>query len=195
MSQRRFDLEFSVKSTRAASRPARSDLMISLDRFRRAGVKVRPSSGRYNNWGGMVTEQDLRGLDMEIKGEELVHKSGACSLLFNQVQVMSTGVVNGCACRDAEATLQIGDLRQQPLGEILSTRNDAYMQLIEAQQRGEFRPVCRSCDFYKSIYKPAVGRRRRMTGSIAAFKAELSARAPPLREEEDVQGSGHADSG
>ena len=146
---------------RGVPRSAKSELMTSLARFRRAGVKVRPSSGLYNNWGGMVTEQDLRGLDMAIKGEDGVHKSGACSLLFNQVQVMSTGVVNGCACRDAEGTLQIGDLRQQPLAEILSTRNDAYIQLIEEQQRGDFRPVCRSCDFYKSIYKPAIGRRRR----------------------------------
>lgn len=176
MAERRFGLEFSVKSTRGAARKARSDLMTSLDRFRRAGIKVRPSSGLYNNWGGMVTQQDLRGLDMEIKGAELVHKAGACTLLFNQVQVMATGVVNGCACRDAEASLAIGDLNDQPLAEILSPRNEAYMNLIAEQQRGEFRPVCQSCDFYKSIYRPVTGRRRR-GGSIADFKAELDARA------------------
>jgi hypothetical protein len=114
--------------------------------------------------------------------------------LFNQVQVMSTGVVNGCACRDAEATLQIGDLRQQPLAEILSTRNDAYMQLIEEQQRGDFRPVCLSCDFYKSIYKPAIGRRRRATGSLADFKAELSSRAGTVREDKaEVESSPQPD--
>jgi len=176
MGEKRFGLEFSIKSTRAASR-ATSDLMTSLQRFKRAGVKVRPASALYNNWGGMVGKQDLRGLDMEIKGEEAVYKMGACTLLFEQVQIMATGIVNGCACRDAEATLRIGDLHQQPLREILSAQNAAYMTLIDEQQRGEFRPVCRSCDFYKSIYKPVTGRKRRESRSIDEFKAELEARA------------------
>ncbi|NVN88266.1 MAG: radical SAM/SPASM domain-containing protein [Rhodopseudomonas sp.] len=177
MGEKRFGLEFSIKSTRAASRHAKSELMTSLNRFKRAGVKVRPASALYNNWGGMVTKQDLRGLDMEIKGEEAVYKMGACTLLFEQVQIMATGIVNGCACRDAEATLRIGDLHQQPLREILSAQNQAYMTLIDEQQRGEFRPVCRSCDFYKSIYKPVTGRKLRESRSIDEFKAELDARA------------------
>ncbi|KIZ41092.1 radical SAM/SPASM domain-containing protein, partial [Rhodopseudomonas palustris] len=177
MSEKRFALEFSIKSTRAASRDPTTDLMASLARFRRAGIKIRPASALYNNWGGMVTPQDLRGLDMELKGAEAVYKAGACTLLFDQVQVMATGIVNGCACRDAEATLRIGDLQQQTLRDILSTRNDTYMALIDEQQRGEFRPVCRSCDFYKSIYKPVVGRRRRERGSLGHFKAALDGRA------------------
>ena len=49
------------------------------------------------------------------------------------------------------------------------------MQLIEEQQRGEFRPVCRSCDFYKSIYhKRAEYRFGRMAvQSVAEFKTRL----------------------
>jgi hypothetical protein len=73
-------------------------------------------------------------------------------MLFTTVQVLATGIVNGCACRDVEATLQIGDIKTTPLRDIISGGNPAYRQLIEEQQRGEFRPVCRSCDFYKSIY-------------------------------------------
>ena len=65
---------------------------------------------------------------------------------------MATGIVNGCACRDVDVTLRIGDLNETPLAEILSLENEAYMELIEEQQAGNFRPICESCDFYKSIY-------------------------------------------
>jgi hypothetical protein len=73
--------------------------------------------------------------------------------LFTSVQVMATGIVNGCACRDADATLRLGDLHQTPLRDIISNRNPAYMALIDEQERGEFRPICQSCDFYASIYR------------------------------------------
>ena len=73
--------------------------------------------------------------------------------MFTDVQVMATGIVNACACRDVDATLRIGDLKEQPLKEILSSRNPTYTGLIREQQEGRFRPICRSCDYYKSIYR------------------------------------------
>jgi hypothetical protein len=185
LNDKSFAVEISVKSTRGGPRK-RTDLTASLDRFARAGVDVRKSTALYNNWGGMVTREDLGGLDMELKGEEAVYKHGACRRLFDQIQVMATGIVNGCACRDAEATLRIGSLHEAPLREILSPHNAAYMQLIEEQQRGEFRPVCRSCDFYKSIYKPVIGRKRADFYSIDDFKQHLDGRAALKRDMSSV---------
>lgn len=152
LERKAFDLEIGFRCTRSTPRKAASELMELLDRFSAAGVAVRRSSGRYNNWGGSITQEDVRGLAIDIKGAEGMYKRGACALLFTTVQIMATGVVNGCACRDAEATLRIGDMREKPLREIISPRNPIYMGLIEEQQRGQFRPVCQSCDFYKSIY-------------------------------------------
>jgi hypothetical protein len=92
MDRRAFGLEFSVKSIRSAPRAPVSEVLKALDRFRRAGIRVRTSTGLYNNWGGAVTKDDLRGLDMDIKGEELVYKKGACERLFNTVQIMATSM-------------------------------------------------------------------------------------------------------
>jgi hypothetical protein len=78
--------------------------------------------------------------------------------------------------------LRIGSLHETPLKQILSPHNEAYMKLIEEQQRGEFRPVCRSCDFYKSVYKPVVGRRRADFHSIDEFKQHLDGRATLKRD-------------
>jgi hypothetical protein len=49
------------------------------------------------------------------------------------------------------------------------------MQLIEEQQRGEFRPVCQSCDYYKSIYHKRSVHRKDGTElqSIQQFKESM----------------------
>lgn len=144
-------LEIGLRTTKHVPRGAPSDLLKLLRRFKRAGIRVR-TSRVYDNWGGYITQEDVQGLGIDIGAPDSVYKKGACSLLFTYVQVMATGIVNGCACRDVDATLRIGDLHEAPLKTILSTENPAYMELIREQQSGHFRPVCRSCDFYKSIY-------------------------------------------
>lgn len=170
-------IEVAVRSTRDAPRLATSDLARLVKRFKRAGVKVR-GSNVYNNWGGYITQEDVRGLAIDVTSTEAMHKNGACVKLFTSVQVMATGIVNGCACRDVDATLRIGDINKTPLRDIISTRNPAYMELIEEQQRGEFRAVCRSCDFYKSIYhmRAEYLRNRMATQSLDEFKTRLDQR-------------------
>jgi Iron-sulfur cluster-binding domain len=178
LGERKFELELGLRSTRAMPRRASGPLLELIDRFERAGVAVRRSR-RYNNWGGLITAADVEGLGIDIKGAESVYKNGACVLLFTSIQIMATGIVNGCACRDANATLRIGDLNTTPLRDIISTRNAAYMGLIEEQQCGDFRPICRSCDFYKSIYHKRAKDRRSGTAlrSLAEFNTRLDAAA------------------
>jgi hypothetical protein len=133
--------------------------------------------GVYNNWGGYISEKDVEGLDMHINSTETTFKYGACEKLFN-VQVTATGIVNACACRDVDTTLRIGDVRTTPLADIISPDNPEYMSIIEEQQRGEFRPICRSCDFYKSIYHHRSHYRRDgiATMTLEEFKKQIDAR-------------------
>jgi len=108
-----------------------------------------------------------------------IYKNGACSLLFTGVQIMATGLVHACACVDVNASLTIGDLNERPLSEILSSRNPLYMGLIEEQQNGLFRDVCRECGFYKSIYHSRSQDRKEQIPlrSIAEFKTALDAKS------------------
>jgi hypothetical protein len=73
-------------------------------------------------------------------------------MIFYKTIVLPDGRVNACACRDAAATLVIGDLTEQRLAEIYSSRNPAYRRLIERQCQGDFGPVCGNCNMYRSIY-------------------------------------------
>ena len=174
LERRRFHLEFGLRSVRKIPSDGDSELLRTLERFKARGIRTRISRV-YNNWGGLVSNADVEGLDIDITSADAVYKKGVCTLMFTDVQVMATGVVNACACRDVDATLRVGDLNQQPLQEILSRDNEAYMTLIREQQEGRFRPICRSCDFYKSIYsnRSQNCRQSRHTRTAKEFMATL----------------------
>jgi MoaA/NifB/PqqE/SkfB family radical SAM enzyme len=173
-----FDVAIGFRSTFGVPQQDASELMKVLRRFEKAGVPVRPSHGVYNNWGGYISQADVAGLDMHITSTQLTYKFGACAKLFDSVQVMATGVVNACACRDVDATLRIGDARTSRLADIMSVKNAEYMRIIDEQQQGKFRQVCQSCDFYKSIYHQRSEYRRNKTAtqSVQQFKDKLAGR-------------------
>jgi len=180
----RFEVAIGFRSTFDVPREEASELMHALRRYREAGVPVRPSHGVYNNWGGYISQADVAGLDMHITSTALTYKYGACVKLFDSVQVMASGVVNACACRDVDATLRIGDARKTRLADILTARNAEYMRIIDEQQQGRFRPVCAGCDFYKSIYHQRSEYRRHKPAmqTLQQFKARLDRAGPRLQE-------------
>ena len=102
----------------------------------------------YDSWAGKISNGDL--LDIELKPRRMPHKRGACELLVNTPVVLANGQVNGCACRDVEAELIVGDLKESSLAEISRGKNIA--QLIERQERGDYPDVCKRCTYYVSVY-------------------------------------------
>lgn len=174
-----FSVSIGFRSSFDVPKRDESRLMRLLAQFKRAGVGVHASHGVYNNWGGYITQDDVAGLNMQILSGSYVRKSGACVKLFDAVQVMATGVVNACSCRDVDASLRIGDVSQMPLAKIISARNAEYMKIISEQQAGEFRPVCESCDYYRSIYhQPKSFRKGKIaTQTLAQFLGRLEPQA------------------
>jgi hypothetical protein len=181
-----YELAIGLRSSRTRPKGPKSDLLALIDRFRDAGIEIWIAPGVYNNWGGYISQADVEGLDMQINSTESVYKYGACEKLFNSVQVTATGVVNACACRDVDATLAIGNVKTTPLADIVSADNPQYMQIIEEQQRGEFRPICRSCDFYKSIYHHRSHYRRDAvaTMTLDEFKKQIADRRAAVTRKE-----------
>jgi hypothetical protein len=174
--RRKFSCQFSLHPGVASLRGRTSEITRLIERLRKAGITVKISKGVYNNWGGYVTDDDVRGLPIDIVGPNLIYKNGACVRLFTTVQVMATGIVNGCACRDVDATLRLGDLKETPLRDLISSRNANYMALIEQQQKGQFQPICQSCDMYASIYHKSSGYERNGVEleSLDAFKKRIA---------------------
>lgn len=106
----------------------------------------------FNNWGGMIKQEDVKDLNVKFQ-KELVPKTGSCSLIYSRLAIGANGLVNACACRDANFNLKIGNLKNDKLKDIVSLNNDTYKELINNQEKNIFHSVCEKCDFYKSIYE------------------------------------------
>ena len=109
-------------------------------------------NSEFNNWGGIVKDEDVKGLNIKLNDTQK-KKIGSCSLIYSRMIVGANGLVNACACRDANFTLAIGDLKVNKLNEIINLKNKKYKDLIMRQEKNDFPAVCKSCDFYKSIYQ------------------------------------------
>lgn len=155
-----FKISIGFRSTFDVPKTPVGELMETLEQYRAAGIPINSSHGIYNNWGGYISQDDVIGLNIQILGEDATHKHGPCVKLFDGFQVMATGVVNGCSCRDVDATLRIGDISKSPLHKILSVNNPLYQEIIKEQEAGDFRPACQSCDYYRSIYHQPSNYRR-----------------------------------
>ncbi len=131
--------------------PTPGELHAVLGRLAGMGVPVSAQSS-LDDWGGLVKEADLGGLDMRLIKGRLIPKNGACIEPFFNIQILADGRVNACACRSVGDDLIIGDLGRDDLKTILSARNPAYTDLIDRQERGDFPETCKGCSFYRSIY-------------------------------------------
>jgi hypothetical protein len=75
--------------------------------------------------------------------------TGPCRRLFTGPTVLSDGRVNGCCCRDVEATLVIGDVNKDSLGDIL--KGAPLKALVKRHSLGDFPEICKLCTRYESV--------------------------------------------
>ena len=49
--------------------------------------------------------------------------------------------------------MKIGNAKENKLKDIINLKNKNYKEIIERQEKNDFPDVCKSCDFYRSIYE------------------------------------------
>ena len=148
-----FQIEIGHRTSKDYSLDASSsDLSLVLKKLRSLKNVVYDKNHSFNNWGGMIQENDVADLNIKFQ-KGLTKKNGSCSLIYSRLSIGANGVVNACACRDANFSLQIGNASNENLSNIISYNNKRYSDLIESQEKNNFPSVCESCDFYKSIYE------------------------------------------
>ncbi len=110
------------------------------------------ANSEFNNWGNIVKSEDVKNLNINLNTKK-IPKTGSCSLIYSRLIVGANGLVNACACRDANFSLRLGNIKNDNIKNIVSLKNKKYKDLIERQERNDFPEVCKSCDFYRSIYQ------------------------------------------
>lgn len=108
----------------------------------------------YTNWGGQITNEDVKEIGLRVNEGSNVYKKGLCNLIFLFGGVLADGQVDACVCRDVNGSLIVGNIKTEPLSHILSLNNPLYANIIQEQMASKYRPVCQSCDLYQSLYKP-----------------------------------------
>jgi radical SAM protein with 4Fe4S-binding SPASM domain len=144
------------------------ELYERIQAYRRRGLVEIAAMGDYDSWAGMIAPEALEAVGLQPR--PMPHKRGACELLFTKPVVLADGRVNACACRDVEAELIVGDVREQPLGEIWA--GPAITELIERHERGDYPDVCRRCTYFVSVYNSRKSRTFAKDGKTAGNWAE-----------------------
>jgi len=146
-----FPLELRVRTIRSFDPGEQtSRLGRLLRRFAARNVRIRIPHDLYSNRGGLISDEDLAGLDIALK-EEAPKGNSPCVFLFYKHTVLPDGRLNACYTGDVNATMVIGDLSRQSLEEIYSLDNEAWLQLVAGQLRGNFAGICRNCTDYRSV--------------------------------------------
>lgn len=104
--------------------------------------------GHFDSWAGKVKDVDLQRVGLDPVPPP--YKRGACELLYLKPVILADGRVNACACRDVEAELIVGDLKQSSLVDVWDGHPIAT--LIQQHERGDFPEVCQRCTWYTSVY-------------------------------------------
>lgn len=112
------------------------------------------NADQYDNWGGLIKQESLKGISLDLLDIELVKKDGPCANIFSRPQILSDGTVIACACRDVNATLKLGNVYEDPLAKIISPTNPAFSNLVKSMDEGVFPDICRDCTAYRSLYSP-----------------------------------------
>ena len=135
-----------------------SDLMKAMHyAVENGGVKWLDNFLVYDNWGGMVTDEDVSDIELELSDGSFLPKVGACILLFDEPMIFADGMVNACACRGVDRSLVIGNLKETSLNQILSSENKIYRNIIDQHQKNEYPKTCKDCMVYRSIYRKPRG--------------------------------------
>jgi MoaA/NifB/PqqE/SkfB family radical SAM enzyme len=102
----------------------------------------------YDNWGGLITEDDLIGEMKLIDSPE--DKSVPCLQTFT-LTVLTNGQVRACGCRfnkdDPDDPLIVGDVRTQSLSEIW--HGEALKSLRRRFETNQLPSLCQKCSAYQ----------------------------------------------
>jgi MoaA/NifB/PqqE/SkfB family radical SAM enzyme len=158
-----------------------SDLSVILKKLSNIKNLEYSKNHSFNNWGGIIKEEDVKDLNIKFQ-KGLVKKTGSCSLIYSRMTIGADGKVNACACRDANFTLEIGNLKNEKIENVISLKNPKYKNLIESQEKNQFPDVCQKCDFYKSIYEKTfptwyLKDKKKKYFNLKDFKKEIETRS------------------
>jgi len=118
----------------------------AIGKFYNKGVfEIRLLYG-YDNWGGMIKQSDLSGVQKLRKNVKL--KLYPCNNLY-LLSILPEGKIRLCGCRVKRTlydSLIIGDLKKENLQDLLHSKK--WLNIIKDFKKGKYPEVCQDCSMY-----------------------------------------------
>lgn len=109
--------------------------------------KISVLNDDYDNWSGMVTQDDLpKGQQFKKQSKD---KTFPCAQFYNGLAVTPSGEVGACWARDTNLDLKIGDIKDNNLQEIW--QSDEIKKLRQGWIDGAIPYPCNECFQYCSV--------------------------------------------
>ncbi len=104
----------------------------------------------YENWSGLITKEDIpNGCELsEIKTIDEKIKS-PCFEMYRRIHVLSDGNVGVCSCRDIDAEINIGNIKNQSLKELWNGKK--LKDYRSEWKKGNLPDICKNCDRYQPV--------------------------------------------
>lgn len=102
----------------------------------------------YDSWGGLIDEQDLPA-GHRLYENPLDQAKEPCSELFRRINILNDGTVNNCVCRDLNATMKIGNIKEQTIEQIW--KGEPLKKLRQDWFNGEVPKTCQGCQRYLPV--------------------------------------------
>ncbi|MBF0541714.1 MAG: radical SAM protein [Nitrospirae bacterium] len=111
-------------------------------------IKHETLGGRVDSFGGLIDKETIEAAGLSYRFPS--PKLGPCDIVFRKPLVLADGRINACAERDLEASLIIGDTKEQSLKEIFTGQKKK--DFIQSFYEHKYPNVCKKCSVYQSIY-------------------------------------------
>lgn len=104
----------------------------------------------YENWSGKINQSDIPegctlsdivGIDEKIKSP--------CFEMYRRIHVLADGSVGVCSCRDIDAEINIGDIKNSSLKKIW--QNQKLKDYRNNWKKGNLPSICKNCDRYQPV--------------------------------------------
>jgi len=110
---------------------------------------------RFDISKARLTDEERAVLARMKQEDKLVRRHPRCPEVFDKLSVLWDGRVSAC-CRDFDAAMLVGDVRETPLAEIWkSPRIEAYRAGLARGEYDRF-PLCRICWDYHGLQTPGL---------------------------------------
>ncbi len=110
---------------------------------------------RFDTSTGKLSDQERAVLTRMKQEDKLVRKHPRCPEVFDKLSVLWDGRVTAC-CRDFDAAMLVGDVRESSLAEIWGSPQLALYRAGLARDEYDRFPLCRICWDYQGLQTPGL---------------------------------------